>query len=128
VEKLKDTFGLTRVVLAGDRGMLTQKQIEALKIRPGLGWISALRSGAIRELVEGGALQMSLFDQGLGEFSSPVYPANGLSPASSVFSAVSERGNGRISLPRQRRNLPALSGRRGGGRRRPSTRGRSERE
>ncbi len=78
VEKLKDKFALTRVVLVGDRGMLTQKQIEAIKMHPGLGWISALRSGAIRDLVEGGALQMSLFDQGLGEFSSPAYPGERL--------------------------------------------------
>ena len=44
-------FGLSRVVLVGDRGMLTQTQIDVLKKYPGLGWISALRSGAIRGLL-----------------------------------------------------------------------------
>ena len=57
VEKLRQRFGLKRVVLVGDRGMLTQTQLDKLKDYPGLGWISALRSHAIRELVDGGALQ-----------------------------------------------------------------------
>src|SRR5208337_3520576 len=48
VEALTKRFGLARVVLVGDRGMLTQTQIDVLKKHPGLGWISALRSGAIR--------------------------------------------------------------------------------
>ena len=52
VDKLRERFGLSRVVLVGDRGMLTQTQIKALKKRPQLGWISALRSEAIQALVE----------------------------------------------------------------------------
>jgi transposase len=55
VEKLKSRFGLTRLVLVGDRGMLTETQIEKLKGVPGIGWISALRSSAIKNLVEGGS-------------------------------------------------------------------------
>lgn len=45
-----EQFGLQQVVLVGDRGMLTQTQIAKLKQYPGLGWISALRSSAIRHL------------------------------------------------------------------------------
>lgn len=79
VEKLRTRFGITRVVLVGDRGMLTQARIEALKEHPGLGWISALRSQAIRALVDAGHLQMSLFDQkALAEISSPEYPGERL--------------------------------------------------
>jgi transposase len=79
VDKLKQRFGLDRVVLVGDRGMLTQTQIDTLKKHPNLGWISALRSGSIRNLVEGGALQLSLFDEKhLAEFSSPDYPGERL--------------------------------------------------
>jgi len=79
VEKLRERFGLSRVTLVGDRGMLTQTQIETLQEHPGLGWISALRSGAIRGLVEGGALQLSLFDEkNLAEISSPDYPGERL--------------------------------------------------
>jgi len=63
----------------GDRGMLTQTQIDTLQSHPGIGWISALRSKAIRNLVDGGNLQLSLFDeQHLAELSSPQYPGERL--------------------------------------------------
>ena len=74
VEKLRKRFGLDHVVLVGDRGMLTQTQIDTLKEYPGLGWISALRSRAIRTLVNGGSLQMSLFDEtNLAEIHAPEF-------------------------------------------------------
>jgi transposase len=74
-EKLRERFGLSRLVLVGDRGMLTETQIEKLRGYSGLGWISALRSSAIRDLVEEGSLQMSLFDQrDLAEIHSPEFP------------------------------------------------------
>lgn len=79
VSKLRRRFGLSRVVLVGDRGLLTQTQIDHLQQHPGLGWISALRSGSIRELVDGGHLQLSLFDkQNLAEITSPDYPGERL--------------------------------------------------
>lgn len=79
VEKLRMRFGLERVVLVGDRGMLTQAQIEALREHPGLGWISALRFSAIRDLAEGGAFQLPLFDtQNLAEITSEDYPGERL--------------------------------------------------
>ena len=59
--------------------MLTQAQIGKLKQHPGLGWISALRGPAIRELVDAGSLQLSLFDeQNLAEIRSPEYPGERL--------------------------------------------------
>jgi len=74
VGKLQSRFSLNRVVLVGDRGMLTEPQINSLKNHPGLGWISALRSTAIRKLVDQGSLQMSLFDkQSLAEIYSPLF-------------------------------------------------------
>lgn len=79
VEKLRGRFGLKRVVLVGDRGMLTQARIEELKDHPQLGWISALRSEAIQALVEQGAVQLSLFDaQNLAEITSDLYPGERL--------------------------------------------------
>ena len=63
VETLKGRFGLERVVLVGDRGMLTQTQIEVLKTHPGIGWISALRSEKVRQLADEKHLQLSLFDE-----------------------------------------------------------------
>jgi len=79
VQKLRERFGLKRVVLVGDRGMLTQTQIDALQDYPGLGWISALRFTAIRDLAEAGAFQPSLFDtQNLAEITSEAYPGERL--------------------------------------------------
>jgi transposase len=79
VETLRERFGLVRLVLVGDRGMLTQPQIEMLKATPGLGWITALTSVAIRKLVTHGALQLSLFDhQHLAEITSPDFPGERL--------------------------------------------------
>ena len=79
VVKLREHFGLQRVVLVGDRGLLTQVQIDHLKRHPGLGWVSALRAVQVRSLVEAEALQLSLFDeQHLAEFVSPDYPGERL--------------------------------------------------
>jgi transposase len=63
VEKLRRRFGLERLVMVGDRGLLTQTQIKNLKQYPGVGWISALRFDAIRQLAEDKSVQPSLFDQ-----------------------------------------------------------------
>jgi len=79
VEKLRERFGLSRVVLVGDRGMLTQTRIEVLKGYPGIGWISALKSRGIRDLVDRGHLQLSLFDaRNLAQISAPEYPGERL--------------------------------------------------
>lgn len=79
VDKLRGRFQLSRVVLVGDRGMLTQPQIDKLRTHPGLGWITALTSLAIRDLVTAGALQLSLLDEkNLAEIASPVYPGERL--------------------------------------------------
>ena len=79
VEKVRDRFGLKRVVLVGDRGLLTETQINHLKRHPGVGWISALRHRQIRRLVESEAVQLSLFDERhLAEVRSPDYPGERL--------------------------------------------------
>jgi transposase len=79
VDKLKTRFRLERIVVVGDRGMLTQTQINLLRERPGLGWISALRVEGIRKLIDKSRLERSLFDeQNLAEISSPDYPGERL--------------------------------------------------
>ena len=79
VDKLRERFGLSRVVLVGDRGMLTQTRLESLRAYPDLGWISALRFTAIRDLAEQGAFQPSLFDAcNLAEITSEHYPGERL--------------------------------------------------
>lgn len=79
IAKVRQRFALTRVVLVGDRGMLTQTRIDTLKEYPGLGWVSALRSEAIRELIDKGTLTRSRFDQvNLAEITSPDFPGERL--------------------------------------------------
>jgi transposase len=74
VIKLKARFGLERVVLVGDRGLLTETQIDHLKRHPGLGWISALKASANHQLVDQDSLQPSLFDeQNLAEISAAAF-------------------------------------------------------
>jgi len=75
VEKLRQRFHLKRLILVGDRGMLTSARIrEDLQPQVGLQWISALKSIQIQQLVKGGALQFSLFDQqDLAEIQHPSY-------------------------------------------------------
>lgn len=79
VNKLRERFQLSRVVLVGDRGMLTQPQINKLKAHPQMGWITALTSVAIRGLLAEGSLQPSLLDErNLVEIQSPDYPGERL--------------------------------------------------
>jgi transposase len=79
VNTLKQRFELDRVILVGDRGMLTQTQIDELKRHPGVGWISALRSEKVRKLFDQKYLQLSLFDQqNLAEIHSPDFPGERL--------------------------------------------------
>jgi len=79
IDKLKKRFRLKHVVAVGDRGMLTQTQIDTLRERPGIGWLSALRSEAIRELIKKGRIERSLFDErNLAEIRSPDFPGERL--------------------------------------------------
>jgi transposase len=79
VEKVQQTFGIERFVLVGDRGMLTQKQIDALRSAEGIDWIGALRPEAIRKLTNSGAIQMGLFDErNLFELEHPDFPGERL--------------------------------------------------
>ena len=79
VEKLRTEFGIQQFVLVGDRGMITQKQVDALREVDGCAWISALRPGAINKLVRGGAIQRGLFDErNLFELTHPDFPGERL--------------------------------------------------
>ncbi len=79
VTKMKEEFELEKFVLVGDRGMITQKQIDVLHDIDGIDWIGALRPGAIKKIVNDGALQMGLFDErNLFEFQHPDFPGERL--------------------------------------------------
>jgi transposase len=75
VQRLRTDFGIERMVMVGDRGMIGEKAIAALRESGGIGWITALKSASIRALIEHGPLQLGLFDErNLLELSSPDYP------------------------------------------------------
>ena len=80
VSKLRERFGLERLVLVGDRGMLTAARIrEDLQPLSGIDWITALKSVEVQKLVSDQALQLSLFDeQDLAEITHPDYPGERL--------------------------------------------------
>jgi len=79
VHKLKKDFGIQTLVLVGDRGMISQKAIDELKEQDQVAWITALKTAQIRALVEGGQLQLGLFDEkNLFELSHPDFPAERL--------------------------------------------------
>ena len=79
VHKLQSDFGIKQMVMVGDRGMIAQKTINEMRDIEGLDWITVLRTGSIRALVEGGQLQMGLFDErNLLEIESPDYPGERL--------------------------------------------------
>src|ERR1043166_8951892 len=75
IEKLKQRFRLDRVVMVGDRGMITQARITDEIRNAGLDWITALRAPAIKGLLQSGALQLSLFDQrDMASITTPDFP------------------------------------------------------
>jgi transposase len=79
IDKLKQRFGLSHVVLVGDRGMITEARLTEDVKTAGLDWITALRAPAIQELLNGGALQLTLFDtRDMASITSPEFPGERL--------------------------------------------------
>jgi hypothetical protein len=79
VEKVRDRFGIASLIMVGDRGMISNVQIEAMRSLEGVDWITALKSGAIAALVKAGELQLGLFDErNLLSFTSEDYPGERL--------------------------------------------------
>ena len=75
VEKLRDDFNISKFVIVGDRGMITQKQVTALHEMDDVDWLTALRPEAIRKLVKDGSVQIGLFDErNLFELTHPDWP------------------------------------------------------
>lgn len=79
VKRLREQFSIQRMVMVGDRGMISQKAIDEMSQDSDIDWVTALRSASIRTLVEQGHLQMGLFDErNLLEISSPDFPGERL--------------------------------------------------
>jgi hypothetical protein len=98
VTRVKDRFGITKVVLVGDRGMLTAARLRD-DVRPAkLDWITALRAPQVKALVRDGDLQLTLFDtQDLAEITSPDFPGERLVACKNPF-LEAERARKRESL------------------------------
>jgi hypothetical protein len=98
VTRVKDRFGITKVVLAGDRGMLTAARLREDVAPAHLDWITALRAPQVNKLVRGGDLQLTLFDtQDLAEITSPDFPGERLIACKNPFGEA-ERARKRESL------------------------------
>jgi Transposase DDE domain len=79
IDKLKQRFGLTHVVLVGDRGLITEARIGADIKSAGLDWITALRGPAIKELLNSGVIQLTLFDtRDMAAITAPDFPGERL--------------------------------------------------
>ena len=75
IRTMQDSFAIKHFILVGDRGMITQKQVDLLQNIDGVDWITALRPEAIRKLLSAGAIQMGLFDErNLFELTHPDFP------------------------------------------------------
>jgi Transposase DDE domain len=98
VAKVKDRFGIAKVVLVGDRGMLTAARLREDVAPADLDWITALRAPQVKKLVRSGDLQLTLFDQAdLAEISSPDFPGERLIACMNPF-LEAERARKRESL------------------------------
>ena len=98
VDKLKDRFGLGKVVLVGDRGMLTAARLREDVAPAHLDWITALRAPQVKALVRDGDLQLTLFDQAdLAEITSPDFPGERLIACMNPF-LEAERARKREAL------------------------------
>ena len=109
--KARQRFGLERLILVGDRGMLTAARIrEELAGVAGLEWITALRAPAIRALVDGGAVQLSLFDQqDLAEITHPDYPGERLIVCKNPLLAAERARKRQELLAATERDLAAIA-------------------
>ena len=98
VTRVKDRFEITKVVLVGDRGMLTAARLREDVAPADLDWITALRAPQVKKLVRGGDLQLTLFDtQDLAEITSPDFPGERLVACMNPF-LQAERARKRESL------------------------------
>lgn len=92
--KLRKDFDLDKVVLVGDRGMITQTQIDHLEQYPGIGWITAMNYESLKKLADEGGLQLSLFDEtNIAEFTSEKYSGERLVACYNPLVAEKRRRN-----------------------------------
>ncbi len=112
VARVREEFGIERLVMVGDRGMISNKAIDELRASDGVAWVTALKSVSIRALIEQGQLQLDLFDErNLLELSSPDYPGERL-VACRNLQLAKLRAHKRLELlAATERNLEAIKAR-----------------
>ena len=109
IEKLKTGFGLSHIVLVGDRGMITQARIREDVVPAKLDWITALHAPDIKALAEGGQLQLSLFDErNMAAITSPDFPDERLIVCRNPDLAAERRRKRNDLLAATQRDLTAI--------------------
>lgn len=109
-DKLRNRFGLDKVVLVGDRGMITQVQVDHLREYPGIGWITAMGYQTIKKISGEGCLQLSLFDRShIAEISSPEYPGERLIACYTPLVAEKRRKSRQALLQATEQNLDKIA-------------------
>ena len=92
IKKLRERFGLKHIVIAGDRGMITQARIDEDLTPNAVEWITSLRAPAVRKLVVSGSLQLGLFDdRDMAEISDPAFPGERLVVCRNPFLAAERK-------------------------------------
>ena len=118
VDAVRGTFSLQKVIMVGDRGMITSARIKDLRQLEGMAWITCLRHPAIKKLMAGdGPLQLSLFDeQDLAEISSPDFPGERLIACRNPFEAAKRARTRQELLAATEADLGAIAARAAAGR------------
>ena len=119
IGKIRERFGIQRVVMVGDRGMITQARIDKELSGAGLDWITVLRAVEVGSIVKEGDIQLSLFDErDMVEITSSLYPGERLIACRNPLLAqerarkreallqATERELGKIALATGRKNRP----------------------
>ena len=109
VKKLRERFGLTHIVIAGDRGMITQARIDEDLTPNEVEWITSLRAPALRKLVVSGSLQPGLFDnRDMAEISDPAFPGERLVVCRNPFLAAERKRKREELLKATERDLAEI--------------------
>ncbi len=109
VDQIRDEFGIDRMIIVGDRGMISQKQIDKLKSYKNIDWITALRSSSIRKLIEDESIQPELFDErNLFEIEHPDYPKERLIACRNPYLAAHRSKTRQSLLEKTRENLAKI--------------------
>ena len=118
VKAVRQKFALEKMIMVGDRGMITTARIKDLREMDGMAWITCLRHPAIKKLMAGdGPLQLSLFDeQDLAEISSPDFPGERLIACRNPFEAAKRARTRQELLAATEADLGAIAARAAAGR------------